>query len=350
MTQVTDPRAQLNKAGIALQPANDREPSAPWYLLILQGIGGWLSALFLMGFLGLGIMQVLELTAVTLVLGLLLIAGAYGLLRRSQNVFIEQLVLAFSLAGQLLVAYAIGRGLNDINAPFWFFLFALHSLLAVLMASRMHRVFSALFAALSLFFFGAETGLVYIMPPLALALVCALWLNEFRHPAHRNTLKFIAMGLTLGLLVMQYLIRFPTLVEDSLSTIWLPHWLGEWLTGATLAYLAYRVAQVNHTVLTARTMMAGLSALALLCLASSFAYGLTQGAVLLALGFAISHRLITGLGILSLMFSMSTYYYRLDLTLLEKSATLLTLGVFLLAIRYALSRWPQESNGGAANA
>lgn len=345
MTQTTDPRARLREAGIALQPANDRDPAAPWYLLVLQGIGGWFSALFLMFFLGLGFLQVLDNAALALLLGVALIGGAYGLLRQPQSIFVEQLVLAFSLAGQLLVAFAFGKWLDDINAFFWVCLLALHTLLSVLMASRIHRMFSALFAALSLFFLGVEVGLPYLVAPLVLALGGGLWLNEFRDPARRAPLKAVAMGLTLALLVMQYLSRFPDLLEGSMANAWLPHWLGEWLTGATLGYLAWWVCKTNNVVLSPRTLAAGGAALVLLCLSSSFAYGLTQGAVLLALGFAISHHILTGLGIVSLLFSISTYYYRLDLTLLEKSATLLALGLVFLALRTLIRRWPGNREG-----
>lgn len=346
MTQTTDPRARLREAGIALQPANDQGPSAPWYLLVLQGIGGWLSALFLMGFVGLGFLQVLENAAFAFLLGAALIGGAYALLRQQQSIFLEQLVLALSLAGQLLVAYAIARWLDDVNALFWACLLVLHALLAVLMASQLHRIFSTLFAALSLFFLGVETGAPYLVAPLALAVACGLWLNEFRYPHRREMLKAVAMGLTLALLVMQYLIRFPALLDSGMTTVWVPHWLGEWLTGATLGYLAYWVFRTNETTLSSRTLAAGVAALIALCVSSSFAYGLTQGAVLFALGFAISHRLLTGLGVLSLLFSISTYYYRLDLTLLEKSATLLVLGLVLLAVRHLMRRgWNSRNDG-----
>jgi hypothetical protein len=350
MNQNTDAKRRLAEAGIDLQPGNDQGPVIPWYLLVLQGIGGWLAALFLLGFLGLGFIQALDKPIIALVLGLLLIGGAFGLLLHQQSVFLEQLVLASSLAGQLLVAYAIAYWLDDINALFWVGMLILHSALAVLMASQLHRIFSALFAGLSLFFLGVETGAVYGIPPVVLGITCVFWLNEFHYPQHRNALKSIAMGLTLGLLVMQYLIRFPELVEDSLAIAWFPHWLGEWLTGAALGYLAYRVIRVNPMALTGRALIISAVTLVLLCLASSYAFGLTQGAALIALGFAISHRIVMGLGVLSLLFSISTYYYRLDLTLLEKSFTLLILGLLFFAVRYGLSRWSASHPGDITDA
>ena len=298
-----------------------------------------------MGFLGVGFMRALEEPAIAFVLGLLLVGGAYSLLRRPHGVFLEQLVLAFSLAGQLLLGYAIARWLDAINAGFWFCLLIMHCTLAVVMASPVHRLFSAVFAALSLFALGVETGWAYGVSPLLLTLVSLLWLHEFRYPHQREALKFVAMGLTLALLVVQYLTRFPELMEDSLSAVWLPHWLGEWLTGAALGCL-----RVNQMALTGRALIISTVTLVLLCLASSYAFGLTQGAALIALGFAVSHRLLMGLGVVSLLFSISTYYYRLDLTLLEKSFTLLILGLFFFAVRYGLSRWSASHSGDLTDA
>lgn len=350
MSHNADPRARLRDAGLHLQAPNDQAATPPWYLQTLQGLGGWLSALFLMVFVGTSFTSLLMLTPTGLILGAVMIGGAYSLLRAQHSVFGEQLVLAFSLAGQLLVAYSISQWL-DFGIGFWLCLFALHVALSVLMANRLHQIFSSFFAALSLFFLGIEAGLFYWVPPLALAVACGLWLNEFRYPLQLKALRSIAMGVTLGLLAMQYLSRFPEAVGTHTAATLAPHWFGEWLTGGVLLYLAHSVLKTNRVALSPPCKAIGVGALVLLCLASSFAFGLTQGAVLLALGFAISHRLLTGLGVISLLFSISTYYYRLDLTLLEKSATLLVLGLLLLAARYFLRQWPHQSApGGSPNA
>lgn len=177
MNHDSDPRPQLRHAGLHLQEANDRAATPPWYLLTLQGLGGWLSALFLMVFVGFSSLSLLTFTPVSLILGASLIGGAYKLLRAQNSVFAEQLILASSLTGQLLVAYSIGQLLDGANAGFWLCLFALHTALAFYMANHLHQIFSSLFAALSLFFFAGHTGLTYLVPPLCLALAN----DEVRH-------------------------------------------------------------------------------------------------------------------------------------------------------------------------
>lgn len=56
------------------------------------------------------------------------------------------------------------------------------------------------------------------------------------------------------------------------------------------------------------------------------------------LGFASSNRVLLGLGVTSLLFYISSYYYTLEATLLVKSRTLLIVGLLLLAARWLMTR------------
>jgi uncharacterized membrane protein len=76
--------------------------------------------------------------------------------------------------------------------------------------------------------------------------------------------------------------------------------------------------------------------------------GLVQGTTLLLLAFAVGNRLLAGLGVATLLYAVSSYYYWLDITLLEKSGTLLALGLVLLAVRWFVIRRP--NNRGQHNA
>ncbi|RUA22749.1 DUF4401 domain-containing protein [Billgrantia gudaonensis] len=53
-------------------------------------------------------------------------------------------------------------------------------------------------------------------------------------------------------------------------------------------------------------------------LASLQAHGVTQGAVVVTLGFAIGNRLVMGLGAILLVLSIARYYYLPGVTLLGR--------------------------------
>ena len=74
------------------------------------------------------------------------------------------------------------------------------------------------------------------------------------------------------------------------------------------------------------------------------ASGVSIGFALLILGFSNSNKILQALGLTSLIFYISSYYYLLTLTLLEKAGTLLIIGLFILAIRYILLKWFNPSS------
>ena len=65
--------------------------------------------------------------------------------------------------------------------------------------------------------------------------------------------------------------------------------------------------------------------------------GITVGIVILVLGFSGANRVLLGLGSVSLLFYISSYYYLLDTTLLDKSLSLFIVGLVLLIIRWLMS-------------
>jgi len=56
--------------------------------------------------------------------------------------------------------------------------------------------------------------------------------------------------------------------------------------------------------------------------------------MIVLLGFANGNRVLVGLGIASLLFYVSGYYYLLDATLLVKSGVLAATGAVLIAARW----------------
>ena len=64
--------------------------------------------------------------------------------------------------------------------------------------------------------------------------------------------------------------------------------------------------------------------------------GLVLGIVLLLIGFAHAHHLLTGLGVFTSLVFLSNYYYYTGETLMEKAGLLALLGVGLLISRFVM--------------
>lgn len=335
-------QGRLQKAGLAMiANTAERDPEAPWFVKALLALAGWVAAILILGSIALGVAAVIDSSAASLVLGLTMLAGAYGLLRIPRNDFVEHLALAISLTGQLLVAWALVSALETVDVGLWGALVVLQAALVLMMPNFVHRVFSTFAATLAFHLAMAESGAPYLTGGLVLLVLTWLWLNEFRKPGRLRLVQALGYGLVLGLLVIQYLGRFgqPLLGWEMNVGIWASPWMGEVLAGAALLYLLWRRFQCTGHDVDRGIQLAAYGGVALLLLASLQAYGLAQGAVVLALGFAVSNRLLLGLGVVSLLFSISSYYYLLDVTLLTKAWTLLVLGLLMLATRWLMLRW-----------
>lgn len=314
------------------------EPESPWFVKALLALAGWIAAIFILGFIAVGFVALIESSAASLVLGVFLMAGGYALLRFPKNDFVEHLALAGSLAGQLLAAWAIGSALEDVSAGFWAALALLQASLALLMPNFVHRVFSSFAFALALSLALSEAGAPYLAGSLMLWAILYFWLNEFRYPARLRVVQALAYGLTLGLLAIQLLNRFGSQMSSwHANEISTQPWMGELIIAFAGFYLIWKLFERQNQA-ESRFQLAAYASFALLCLGSFWAYGLSHGILVVILGFAIGNRLLIALGVVSLLFSISSYYYLLEVTLLIKAQTLLALGLIILIARWLMLR------------
>jgi hypothetical protein len=174
---------------------------------------------------------------------------------------------------------------------------------------------------------------------LLLAAMC--WLNEFHFPQHIKKIRAIGYGLILALVSLKgsALFDFRTMgwrLLPNQSALWAKTWLGEVLIGAVTLYVVWYVLQRYRQTVSARLSITALFGTLLLCIVSMKVQGITLGMVIILLGFSGTNRVLLGLGIVSLLFYISSYYYLLDTTLLDKSQSLFIVGLFLLIIRWLM--------------
>ena len=103
-------------------------------------------------------------------------------------------------------------------------------------------------------------------------------------------------------------------------------------------YVVWHLLQRYGQAISERLSITALLGTLLLCAVSMEVQGITVGMFIILLGFAGANRVLLGLGIVSLLFYVSSYYYLLDATLLAKSQTLLIVGLVLLILRWLMLR------------
>ncbi len=325
------------------------EPESPWYIKVLLAISGWLAALFLIGFLGVGFSLLFNNDVVSLVVGCLMVGAAFSMLRLPKNEFYEHLALAVSLAGQSLIVFVLYSNLTP--KAEWLALGLFQLMLALLMPNFVHRVFSAFFAAYGLSQALLLLGAPYVASSIVMFVAAWLWLHEFEQPRWMRSQRAIAYGLVLALIQIKGSALFGLSIVGWRRAgveleLWVQPWVGELLAGTVTLYVVWQLLQRLDLNLSHAVSRTALLATVVLVLVSMEARGITVGMLVLLLGFAGSNRVLMGLGVIALLFYISSYYYQLNATLLEKSQTLLLLGLVLLTARWIVLR--VAAQGGEA--
>lgn len=327
-------------------PPDIKESDSPWYVRLLLALCGWMAALFLLGFIAFSFADILENPVAAFTTGGLMIAIAFAILRLPRNAFLQHLMLAVSLAGQVLMVFAIFTELGEDHLAYaWGMITIMQLLLALFMTDFVHRVWSAFATAIA---FSITLQLLHL-PAIECAAIllvsCYLVLNEFHYPSQIRTFQALYYGLILALIAIKCSALFTShplhWITGEKSSIPYP-WLDELLLAAALFYLVFtllgRYYQPRFTILTFSILLSTL----LIGTLSMQAQGITVAIAIMLLGFAVSNTILLGLGIVSLLFYSSTYYYQLHASLLDKSKTLLILALSLLVLRYLIMRFTAD--------
>lgn len=297
--------------------AHDR----PLAISLLLGVSGWVAGLFVLLFVALLFRP--DHAAQAAVSGAVLLAAAWGLYmadREDRLIFVSQLALALSIAGQCLMVFAMSehaRGIGPIASA----ALLLQTVLALLMPNRLHRTLSTLFATIAwaltlrfaLFgepeFWHRDSEARAASLPAALAgwlfawgpVIGGLWWLIRREAAWmargwQPVLRPIATGLIVGL-------AFATLASHPFETF---RWFGS--------------GDADVGALALWPLLSALGAL---------------GAV--AAAFALRQRALMAVCIVAVLLHVSHFYYALGSSLLTKSLLMLAMGGISIAIARTLS-------------
>ena len=314
-------------------PAPASIDERPWFLALLLGFAGWLAGIFVLVFLGL--MLNLESTGAILGVGLVLAGVAWALYFFDRNaVFFDQLALAFSIAGQFALAWAI---LKDVDSALAIAvtLFGLQCLVFVVMPNKVARTIAAFFA-------------------------CIAWAYVVRfalRPGQGEDLFFDAGGharipmLGAWTIPVEWLLTWLPLIA---ALMWLLRTESEWMARGTRVF-----ARPAITGLLLGLALGGIAAEPVTMLAfGSEAIGMRFSwyalfpllSIALAMfaaycAFQLRSYGLLGLSVVAALAHLARFYYLYGTTLLWKSAIMFVVGGVLLAGAVALQK---RAAGGAA--
>jgi Domain of unknown function (DUF4401) len=316
---------------------------SPWYVRAMLGIAGWIAASFALGFVGAGFAFIIESQTASVITGLAIIGGAYAVFRTlGRNDFGSQFGLAASFSGQALVMYGILSRPGSTREG-WFLVAAIEATLAMLVPNFTHRVWCAFMAAVAVAIALLGSGGYFLSAGLIAAGAAGIWLNEFAWATRGSLIRPIGYGLTLALLTVQATFFSRPMLIDLLSLRisrdWAPLWTGAVLSTIVLCVVVWRLLERPREAVSPTTALVALGGALAIGTMSLKAPGIATGLMIVVLGHANGSRTLLGLGIFALLGYISAYYYLLDWTLLAKSEAFAVVGIVVLALRMACSRW-----------
>jgi hypothetical protein len=338
--------SRLREAGIVEGDAPEGGLHSPWYVRVMLGVAGWIGALFLLGFLGLGFTVLMKSATAAFVAGAAVCAGATVLFRSApKSDFMGQFGLAASLAGQALMVFGLAQWFQHSFSAAALAIALLQGLLFALVPNFIHRVWSSWTAALAALYALGYYGLQAVVPAAAMFAALWPWLVEFDRPRQGELLRSAGYGLALAAIQSGS-------VYGALGMLWIglghehapfgaemQRWLSGFACGAVLIWAVLRLLRREGVGLGEGHGRFALGGAIVLALVALRAPGVAPATALLVVGFANGNRVLAGLGVLALLGYLSHFYYALDATLLYKSMLLAAAGAALLAARFGLRRW-----------
>ena len=343
--------ARLSEAGLVEGPEPPRVlAGTPWFVRIMLGIAGWIGALFLLGFVGVGFASIMESAAASFILGAITCTAAAMLFRANPHGgFVGQFGLAISVAGQALIGFALIRWFEGSFTTIAVAIALMQVVLFALIGNFIHRVWSAWMAAVAATWALGNLGL----PAFALAMVTFafvwIWLAEFDHPRRSALVQAAGYGLAIAIIQTIAMDSAPwsglvfgrgtgKIFGGETSVV-----IGKLISGTVLIWVMLKILRREGVDWRSGAGRVALAGALILAIVSWKAPGVGPATLILVIGFANGNRVLAGLGVVALLGYLSHYYYVLHATLLEKSVLLAVSGIVLLTVRFAIRRWwPRE--------
>ena len=338
--------------------------TAPWYVRTMLGIAGWIGALFLLAAVFSGFALLFDSGLTAGVLGVLACLAAIAIYRSiPNNDFISQFGFAVSLAGQGLVVFSVFTGLDYFQNDSSFHdglrtlalvLVVLETVLFLSIPNFLHRIWSGVLGTGALIYLMIQLGVYPFTSAILLATLAFIWLQEFAWAKHGKMIQPLAYSLVfvsfIHLITNKHLLGFSQFWQEVVGIHPLGGVLGYDLAGLLLGVVLFAVTVVllrrTKVALTSSVGVATLVLVIIIAVVGVRAPGIPIALVLVLLGYAHGNRVLTGMGLLTLVVFISQFYYQLNLTLLHKSVVLFLSGVVVLIMRQLMHFfWPLlESN------
>ena len=333
----------------------ESEEHTPWFINVLFGFSGIFASLLFIGFLTLILFEtdILDSIVGLLITGGILSAIGWSLFYNAHlhhSPFWNSLAFAITIAGQGYIAFALFT--NEIEQPVnLIILLFIQLFMTIVTPNSIYRLLSAMVAL------GCVIYLLnfYHLPELSLGLLALMTTvaNLQRYSIlQRISVKWRsaafdiskALSYASALMLLSVSVYFiaaeyggsPDNFDGYGDTFSYNYYLAQGLLTLASLYAALLILKRYQVKLLSAAGFIIVFAIAILGVMSIYVSGLLTTSLIIVIAVANSQRVLLGLGVTALVGYIFWYYYQLDTSLLLKSASMLSIGIGLLLMRWVL--------------
>lgn len=339
--------AHLRESGVVegeLPAASELDTSVnqAWYIRVMLGFAGWLGALFLIAFVGIGFEFVMKTAVLAITLGGAVCAVAYVILSlRQANDFMQQFGLALSMAGQGLVLIGLLKGWEHHSTLIALAMLAFQIALLIVMPNMIHKFVSGLGIVWALSHLLALHGAAGLSRGVIALLVCAAWCSPL-HYRYPKIVRPFAFALSFAVLCFEaFSIVSPLswfVAHRTSGVISYAGWIGKSLLNVALLATTILFLRRESVPLSSRLALFSLASMSVVMVATYFMPGFGAAILMLMIAFAHSNRILTGMSVLALLGFLSHFYYQMQMNLFDKSLVLAATALSLFLLRSLMLR------------
>ena len=334
------------------QPNNTGVNSdTPWYISTLMALSGVISGFFLISIFSILFSGIFNNVKMLCSFALIMSGIGFGLFwlantrmqAHSAHTFIQSLGFAIAMAGQIYTCMALGE--SSLTQPqIAMILLLIQSVLILIMPTFLYRLISSLLG-LGCVLFLLDYYQASQLSLALLALLCSAltlqsddfigWLsNKYqRYAQHIIHPLSYACSLTLLTFSVFFIVQEHSHYGDYPLT---QNLLSQGLLIIASLYATWLILRRYGIALRSQPALLICAAVIIIGLLSLYVTGLLAASLVIIIAFANRQKTLLGLGIFALTSYIFWYYYQMDTTLLVKSASMLSVGVALLFLRWLL--------------
>ncbi|WP_230655628.1 DUF4401 domain-containing protein [Psychrobacter sp. I-STPA10] len=333
------------------QTTDSINSDTPWYISSLMALSGLISGIFLISIFSILFGGIFNSVAMLSSFALIMSGIGFGLFwlantrlqAHSAHIFIQSLGFAIAMAGQIYSCLAVAES-SFTKPQMALILLLIQSLLTLIMPNFLYRLISSL-VGLGCVLFLLDYYQATQLSLALLALFCgvlSLQSDEFigyLSIKYQDYAQRIIQPLTYAcsLILLTFSAFFIVQDHSHYADYPLTHnLLRQGLLIIASLYATWLILRRYGIALRSQTTLLISAAVIIVGLLSLYVSGLLATSLVMVIAFANRQRVLLGLAIFALTSYIFWYYYQMDTTLLIKSASMFSVGIALLFLRWLL--------------